>query len=77
MVGCSRGVGAETGGHGFLLKTSMWLLDPDMELLTGKNESVLLLLPLEMLCFNCLSTFPLYEVGFKTVSKALIRISIF
>ena len=44
MAGRSRGVRVETGCHGFLLKTSMWLLDPDMELLTGKHDSVLLLL---------------------------------
>ena len=44
MAGGSRGVEAETGCHGFLQTTSMWLLD--LELLTGKHVGVLLLLNL-------------------------------
>lgn len=44
MAECSRGLGAETGCHGFLLRTSICLLDPYMELLTLKHGSVSLLL---------------------------------
>ena len=56
MAGGSRGVEAETGCHGFLLKTSMWLLD--LELLTGKHVGVLLLLNLR--------TYPIFILAHLT-----------